>query len=387
MRISLLMMLVVAIALAWVARPENADAYELGGIEYDARVLTSEGTQTADTQWYADHYGVTLDEATRRLALGPEISKLQSKLRLNEPKSFAGLWIEHTPEYRVVVQFTDNGNETIRPHIRSGSLGRMVEVRMADLSEATLIKSQQNAVRITDNLGIDKDSSVDIRNNRVEFNVLDKSDLFSQLDSRGVSLPAGVSVVQVASLSNPTADIFGGKTLVPQGNSPEDCTSGFSVTDGTDEGVTTAGHCENKMSYNGTNLNWKSESDQGPYDIQWHSTPSFTVRNLVYDGSNNRYILDEELRADQYVGQNVCMYGITSGGDCGEILSTTFDLVNVKTDIIVAGGDSGGPFFWNNTAFGTTISVIKDENDTPVGSVYGPVDQITGILGLDLILE
>ena len=58
-----------------------------------------------------------------------------------------------------------------------------------------------------------------------------------------------------------------------------------------------------------------------------------------------------------------------------------------KTDIVVANGDSGGPFFWNNTALGTTISVVEDEDETPVGSVYGPVDQFKNILELDLIFN
>lgn len=368
------MMLIVAIALAWIAIPEGADAYELGGIQHDAKILTTEGTESADIQWYADHYGVTVEEAARRLELAPEISRLQSKLRSNESESFAGLWIQHTPEYKVVARFTANGDQTIRPYIQSGPLSEMVLVRTAVLSEATLIEAQRNAVKLADKVGVDKDSSVDIRNNRVEFNVLDKSDVHSKLDSRGLSLPTGVSVIQVESLSNPTADIFGGKALSA-------CTSGFSVTDGTNEGVTTAGHCGRSISYDGTPLTWKSGTHQPPYDIQWFSTTSFTVRNLVYDGTNNRYIYDQELRADQYVGQNVCMYGKTSGGDCGEILSTTFDQVNVKTDISVAGGDSGGPFFWNNTAFGTTISSVGSN------SVYGPVDHINGIIDVDLMFN
>ena len=186
---TLLMVLAIAVAVAWVARPEGATAYELGGLEHDARVLTTEGTQTTDTQWYADHYGVTLDEATRRLALGSEISTLQSKLRRDESESFAGLWIEHTPEYKVVVRFTANGNETIQPYVQNGPLSQMVEARMADLSEAALIESQHTAVSLADELGIDKDSSVDIRNNRVELNVVDQADLQSKLDSRGLSLP------------------------------------------------------------------------------------------------------------------------------------------------------------------------------------------------------
>ena len=137
--------------------------------------------------------------------------------------------------------------------------------------------------------------AVDIRNNRVEFNVVDKAELHLKLDSSGVSLPLGVSVVEVDALSNPTADIFGGKTLTYKGPPRKECTSGFSVTDGTNEGVTTAGHFEDKQSYDGTSLNWESGTDQHPYDIQWFSTTAFTVRNLVYDGTNNRYIYDQEL--------------------------------------------------------------------------------------------
>ena len=379
MRMTLLTMVLLAIAFTaiaftWIARPEGADASILGGIDYDAEISTAERTQGTDTQWYADHYGVTLDEAARRLALVSAISELQSNLRRDESGSFAGLWIEHTPEYQVVIRFTDNGDKTIGPYTQGGPLSQMVEVRTADLSEATLVESQQNAVRIADDLGIDKDSSVDIRNNQVELNVVNKANLYSNLNSRGLSLPTGVSVVEVDALSNPTADIFGGKALTT-------CTSGFSVTDGTNEGVTTAGHCANAQSYNGTSLTFESGTSGGTYDIQWHSTTAFTVRNLVYDGTNNRYVYDEELRADQYVGQNVCMYGDTSGGNCGEILSTTFDLVNIETDISVAGGDSGGPFFWNNTAFGTTISSAGSN------SVYGPVDHIKGVLDLDLIFN
>ena len=340
-----------------------------------ATVQETEEARAKDTQWYADRYGVTPDEAARRLELGPEISMLQSELRRNESETFAGLWLEHTPTYRVVAQFTDNGIETIRPYIQDRPLSQKVEVRRADLSEATLIESQDSVVELVDELGIDNDSRVDIRNNQVEFYVLDKAGLNSELNSRGVSLAPEISVVQVESLSKPAAtEIYGGLE-------PTTCTTGFSVTDGTDEGVTTAGHCNNSQAYDWTSLTYEGGTTGGTYDIQWHSTTSLTVRNIVYDGTRDRFIYDEELWEDQYVGQSVCMYGRASGGNCGAILSTTFDQVNVQTDISVQGGDSGGPFFWSDKAFGTTISYSGST------SIYGPVDHIKNILGLELILE
>ena len=335
----------------------------------------TEKARAQDTKWYADRYGVTLDEAARRLELGPEISMLQSELRRNESETFAGLWLEHTPRYRVIVQFTDNGIETIRRYTQNRPLSQKVEVRRADLSEATLIESQDSVVQLANELGIDNDSRVDIRNNRVELYVLDKAGLNSKLNSRGVSLAPEVSVVQVESLSRPTAkkEIFGGKELTT-------CTSGFSVTDGTKEGVTTAGHCQNSQAFDNKNLTYEGGTTGGTYDIQWHSTNDFTVRNKVYDGTRDRLIQGEELREDQYIGQNVCMYGRESFGNCGEILSTTFDYVNVQTDISVQEGDSGGPFFWSDKAFGTTISMFGSD------SIYGPVDHL-GVIDVELILD
>ena len=237
-------------------------------------VQTTEEALAKDTQWYADRYGVTPDEAARRLELGPEISMLQSELRRNEPETFAGLWLEHTPAYRVVVQFTDNGVETIRPYTQGSPLSQKVEVRSADLSEATLIESQDSVVQLGDELGIDNDSRVDVRNNKVEFYVLDKAGLNSELNSRGISLAPEISVVQVDSLSKPAAtEIYGGLE-------PTTCTTGFSVTDGTDEGVTTAGHCQNSQVYDGTSLTYEGGTTGGVYDIQWHSTTSLTVKIL-----------------------------------------------------------------------------------------------------------
>ena len=140
------------------------------------------------------------------------------------------------------------------------------------------------------------------------------------------------------------------------------------------------GHCQNSQAFDGRSLTYEGGTIGGTYDILWHSTTSLTVRNIVNDGTRDRFIYDEELWEDQYVGQSVCMYGRESGGNCGEILSTTFDLVNVQTDISVLGGDSGGPFFWSDKAFGTTISMFGSD------SIYGPVDHIN-VLDVELILD
>ncbi|MCS7017190.1 MAG: S1 family peptidase [Gemmatales bacterium] len=194
-------------------------------------------------------------------------------------------------------------------------------------------------------------------------------------------MPANVVVLKVNEMPRKVSDIFGGLTLTT-------CTSGFSVrnSSGT-KGITTAGHCNNSQSYNGVNLPFQSGTPDsgGIYDIQWHTAPGFTVRNLIFDGTYNRYIFSVKFRANQSVGERVCKYGKTTGYACGTIATTSQDGVNVRVDnMTLQGGDSSGPWFWNNTAYGTTIAACTLSNGNPY-AIYGPVDQIYNILGLTVL--
>ena len=68
-----------------------------------------------DAQQYAEEMGVDVEEAMRRLALQDPIGELNATLAARESDTFGGLWVEHQPEYKVVVLFTRNGEETLRP--------------------------------------------------------------------------------------------------------------------------------------------------------------------------------------------------------------------------------------------------------------------------------
>lgn len=65
-------------------------------------------------QQHASDFGVSVEEATRRLQLADRLGDLQQELTKNEGSTFAGLIIEHIPSHRVVVRFTP----TARPALR-----------------------------------------------------------------------------------------------------------------------------------------------------------------------------------------------------------------------------------------------------------------------------
>ena len=147
-----------------------------------------------------------------------------------------------------------------------------------------------------------------------------------------------------------------------------------------DRGVTTAGHCADGQSWNGYYLSWMGGTTGGMYDIQWNrADPPLNARNLVWTGTYAQAIYFVKFRASQYVGEYVCKYGKTTGFACGFIQDKNFDGVNVRVNVNVEGGDSGGPWFQNNVAYGTTT--LKYGNQT----IYGPVDHIYNILGVNIL--
>ena len=103
------------------------------------------------------------------------------------------------------------------------------------------------------------------------------------------------------------------------------------------------------------------------------------------------YVISGE--ASSVVGQGVCHSGIASGGSCGQVVETnvsfnfgeqgnvTYDLVKVK-NACSEGGDSGGPWFASNVAYG--IHIGKTATLAPCGSsvFYEEITDATEALGV-----
>ena len=97
-----------------------------------------------DAQMYAQQFGVSQEEAVTRLTLQDSIGELGAEIESNESATFAGLWIQHKPEYRVVVAFTKDGEATIAKYVQGGALAELIEVRTADATLRELEKAQRD---------------------------------------------------------------------------------------------------------------------------------------------------------------------------------------------------------------------------------------------------
>ncbi len=198
-----------------------------------------DGGLARDAESYASDTGVSEEEALRRLILQDEVGDLNAQLVSGEQGAFGGLWIEHTPEFKVVVGFTDEGAARLSRYEKSTALREVLETADVDISLEALESKQADATVVIGRTSIITESSIMVKDNLVEVYTLDADGLKQALDEVGEQLPEKVVVKEVEGLStlHHVYDIHGGEALL-------DCTTGFSVrhSDGT-EGISTAGHC------------------------------------------------------------------------------------------------------------------------------------------------
>lgn len=143
----------------------------------------------------ATDLGISVDEAIRRLSLQDPIGRLGAELEQREAETFVGLWIQHEPEYRVVVAFSRDGQETIKPYVENTPLAGLIEVRTASVTLAELKAAQQKAIQLVRELGLPFSSGINVQENRVELYVSDRSLFETSMQNSNLQLPEHVEVV------------------------------------------------------------------------------------------------------------------------------------------------------------------------------------------------
>jgi len=148
------------------------------------------------TEEMAASWGVSVEEAYQRLRIKDPIGTLQAELTEWEADTFAGLWIEHEPQYRVVVAFTRDGQETLEPYLENRSIPGLT-IRHARFTYAELEAMQVQTMRELDKLDFEVHVLLFVQDNRVEVHVSDRAWFESELRRVGAHLPEGVELVVV----------------------------------------------------------------------------------------------------------------------------------------------------------------------------------------------
>jgi hypothetical protein len=378
--------------------------------ELSSEVSTPAAPRTgrdADAAAYAKIYGVSLDEAARRLDLQVPLGDVDVALREAEP-TFGGLWIEHRPAFRVVVAFTDPAAAArSTAAVRAVATVDDVAIRIVRYTLDELERNQLDAIAAIKTTGMLAESQVTVAQNQVELYVsrTDEPRLAARLAGAGRTLATSVAVVPVDRFSEDFV-LHGGSAL----NSPDGddsgtaddpaCTAGFTVNKATGEhGILTAAHCPNSLrpSSGGAWLGVTSARQGGSHDVQWHKTcgvhdvsDDFYICAPASDAACVRDATGTVHRNNQVIGTFVRKFGRTTQDTAGTIESKTFCPVvppfeYSPTFVRVAApdgnplalpGDSGGPWFVNGNAYGILKGAPGDDLDD---SFYMPINYITDL--------
>jgi streptogrisin C len=322
--------------------------------------------------------GIDALEAARRLRAQEASVPATDALARRYADRLAGISIEQTPQYRIVVLLTgddpvpderiDTADMTIPVVFRTGAHATESELLGALTAHQAEIRA---ALPHPPGLGVDPRTGELV----VMVAAADADQFGAEALTAQLALIAGVPV-RIRAVERPALDMVvegGGRVVGPD---PADgrryaCTTGFAVTDGTRQGIVTAAHCPDMLSYVEPGgppvpLTMIGQWGWGYQDVQVHVANVPVAPTFYADTAKTRQrpVSAQRPRASTRAGDIVCHRGERTGYSCALVELVHFapagDLCGgacLPTWVTVAGptcrgGDSGAPVFAGTVAFG-----------------------------------
>jgi len=372
------LLLAIFISAATIAAPGDAQAIvTLSPPPPGAITQSPAGALAEDAAVYAARYGVALQEAMARLrAQEASVGETDAIARLYSDR-LAGISIEHVPVFRIVVLLTGDLPVADRS-ISAGGMDVPIVFRTgAPATRARILSAiEEHQAEIRQKLIDPPGMGVDQRTGKLLLAVgADDADLtgLTGIEAEGEAI-TGVPVHAVELGRETNLVVVGGQILENVDHLAHRryrCTSGFVVTDGTRTAITTAAHCPDDLDHIAadgarTPLTMVGAWGARYQDVQIHVGPD-AMPPLFQAGSGvagMRALATWRNRSSLRAGDFVCHQGVTSGYSCAEIAVPDYappgDLCAgpcPATWVAVEGptcahGDSGGPVFLGQTAFG-----------------------------------
>jgi hypothetical protein len=334
-----------------------------------------------DAIQYAAQFAVTPEEALRRLKAQQASVAATDAIAREFADRLAGISIEHVPAYRIVVLLT--GDEAV-----AGRNGAGIPIVFRTGAKATHAQAvdalRKHLIDLRSDLPNARGAGYDQRTGEVVL-LVTRADAqrFGPDAIRGrAEQVSGVPVrVIINELNESNMSIDGGgrvEGLNLQTNRRNLCTTAFVVTNGETNAITTAAHCPDQLTYvdrDGSNTVLPMIGSWGAAyrDVQINGSPN-SPEPLFYSNRGagaSRRLASWRNVASTRAGDFVCHYGESSGYSCATVELTDYappgDLcggpcsptwVTVRGPNCVA-GDSGGPVFSGDIAFGIAKGVNR----------------------------
>ena len=347
-------------------------------------VQTRSEALAEDAAQYAEQFGVDEAEALRRLKAQQDSVAVTDAIAREFAGRLAGISIEHRPEYRIIVLLT--GSEPVADRTAAG-----VPVIFRTGAKATHAQAvaamRRHLIDFRTDLPGARGAGYDQRTGEVVLLITPAEAAQFGADAirtraeeiSGVPVRVVVNALIETNMSVDGGGLVEGVSSITKRRSR--CTSGFVVTNGEINAITTAAHCPDQLTYIEPD---GSSSPTLPMIGSW----GLAYRDVQINGSANspeplfyadrgagslREVETWRNLASTRAGDFVCHYGESSGYSCATVELTDYappgELCGgpcSPTWVTVRGpscipGDSGGPVFSGNVAFGIAKGINRNE--------------------------
>jgi hypothetical protein len=365
----------IALLLLACAATAPAQSVQTQAVQTQAEALAEDAAQ------YAAQFQVSPAEALRRLKAQQDSVAATDSIAREFADRLAGISIEHSPTFRIVVLLT--GDLAVADRTAAG-----VPIVFRTGAKATHTQAlgalRKHLIDLRADLPSARGAGYDQHTGEVVLLVTrDDADRLglAAIRSRAEQV-GGVPVrVIVNELNESNMSVDGGgrvEGLNLQTNRRNLCTSAFVVTNGETTALTTAAHCPDELTYvdrDGSTVSLPMIGSWGAAyrDVQINGSPDSPDPYFYSNrgAGSLRQVVSWRNAASTRAGDFVCHYGESSGYSCATVELTDYappgDLcggpcfptwVTVKGPSCVA-GDSGGPVFSGEIAFGIAKGVNR----------------------------
>jgi hypothetical protein len=173
------------------------------------------------------------------------------------------------------------------------------------------------------------------------------------------------------------------------------CSSGFGTKNVAGaRGISTAGHCSNSQSDDGSSLTYRAGHVGTHGDFQWHTGPKPETDDFYAGSSSSTEVnlRDVSARGTPVVGQSLCKNGKNGHQDCQGVrkinvcYSGMCNLVQMNARLAES-GDSGGPVYSGNTAYGLHQGWHYDPVWPFDRDLFSRADRIDNALGITVAIS
>jgi streptogrisin C len=348
-------------------------------------VQTREQALEEDAVQYASQFQVSPDEALRRLKAQQDSVAAMDGIAHEFASRLAGISIEHHPDYRIVVLLT--GSEPVADRQAAG-----VPIVFRTGAKAThaqaIAAMRRHLIDFRSEIPGARGAGYDQRTGEVVLLITpaDATQFGADAIRARAEEVSGVPVrIVVNALIETNMSIDGGGLVEGMStitNRRSRCTSGFVVTNGEIDAITTAAHCPDQLTYIDRDGN---SSPTLPMIGSW----GLAYRDVQINGSADspdplfyanrgagslREVQTWRSVASTRAGDFVCHYGESSGYSCATVELTDYappgelcggpcspTWVTVKGPSCIP-GDSGGPVFSGDVAFGIAKGINRTDS-------------------------